>query len=121
MTRRSIRPWLAPVLLQLSLCAGSASAEGDPTATADGELPPAILGKAPALSGSNVGYFPADAKTQGYLSEPKGSGPHASVLVHERRRTTPGAAPSRKSIGCPANRQLLSSDVWITGNNRRST
>ena len=36
------------------------------------------------MSGTSVGYFPADAKVQGYLAEPKGSGPHASViLIHE--------------------------------------
>ena len=84
MTRRSFRMGLAPVVLTLLLAASSTGADGHPTATADDELPPAILGKAPALTGSSVGYFPAVPKAQGYLAEPAGSGTHPSViLIHE--------------------------------------
>ncbi len=84
MTRRSTCAGLTPAVLALLFAASPASANGYPPATADGELPPAILGKAPALSGSGVGYFPADPKAQGYLAEPAGSGTHPSViLIHE--------------------------------------
>ena len=84
MTRRSTHSRLGPVLLALLFTAGFANAEGLPTATADGELPPAILGKAPALSGTQQSYFPANPKARGYLAEPAASGPHPSViLIHE--------------------------------------
>ncbi len=84
MTCRSNRAGLAPAVLALLFTASLATANEHPTATADDELPPAILGEAPALSGTSVGYFPADPKAQGYLAEPTRRGTHPSViLIHE--------------------------------------
>ena len=84
MTRRSIRARLVPVVFTLLFAGSPASAEEPPTATADGVLPPAILGKALPLAGSRVRYFPEDPLTQGYLAEPTGSGTYPSViLIHE--------------------------------------
>jgi carboxymethylenebutenolidase len=52
--------------------------------TADGALPPAILGTAPPLAGQSASYFPADPATVGYLAVPQGPGPFpALILVHE--------------------------------------
>ena len=50
----------------------------------DGDLPPAVLGTAPALRGESVNYFPEDPKASGYIvtPDPKGKKP-ALIIVHE--------------------------------------
>src|SRR5258705_7180859 len=47
-------------------------------------VPAAILGKGGKPVGTSVGYYPANPKTQGYLTIPAGSGKHGAViLIHE--------------------------------------
>ena len=54
------------------------------TPTAPGQLPPAIVGSAPAPSGESVSYFAADDRTAGYVAVPGGEGPFpAVILIHE--------------------------------------
>lgn len=72
------------LFLALAACAASSGADVAATATADGELPAAIIGEAPALAGESVGYYDGDAKAIGYLATPNGDGPHpAVILIHE--------------------------------------
>jgi len=52
--------------------------------TAPGQLPPAVLGQAGALQGSDVQYYPGHPATVGYLAVPEGEGPFpALIIVHE--------------------------------------
>ncbi|MCH7531203.1 MAG: dienelactone hydrolase family protein [Gemmatimonadetes bacterium] len=52
--------------------------------TADGELPPAIIGEGGDLRGEGLGYLEGDAATMGYLAVPEGDGPFpALVIIHE--------------------------------------
>jgi carboxymethylenebutenolidase len=52
--------------------------------TRGGDLPAAVLGKAPAPLGESVAYFPGDAAASGYLVEPPGEGRFGAViLIHE--------------------------------------
>jgi carboxymethylenebutenolidase len=52
--------------------------------TAEGRLPAAIIGEAPAPMGQNVHYVESDEATAGYLAVPEGGGPFPSViLIHE--------------------------------------
>jgi carboxymethylenebutenolidase len=52
--------------------------------TAPGQLPPAVLGQAGALQGSNVQYYPEHPATAGYLAVPEGEGPFpALIIIHE--------------------------------------
>jgi len=52
--------------------------------TANDELPPAIIGNAGPLQGSNVAYYSSNEKTLGYLAVPETPGPHgAIILIHE--------------------------------------
>jgi carboxymethylenebutenolidase len=52
--------------------------------TAVGELPPALLGQAPAPQGIDLAYLDGDMITKGYLTIPEGEGPFpAVILVHE--------------------------------------
>ena len=52
--------------------------------TAEGELPPAILGNGGPLQGTDLQYVPDDTLTTGYLAVPEGAGPFpALVIVHE--------------------------------------
>ena len=52
--------------------------------TRGGDLPAAVLGKAPAPLGESVDYFPGDAAASGYLVEPPGEGRFGAViLIHE--------------------------------------
>jgi len=52
--------------------------------TADGELPPAIVGQAGPLQGTDLHYVEGDTRTTGYLAVPAGEGPFpALVIVHE--------------------------------------
>ena len=52
--------------------------------TAEGELPPAIIGEGGALEGQDVQYLDGDPATVGYLAVPEGEGPFpALVIVHE--------------------------------------
>jgi len=88
------------VAFSLFACGGggdeSAAAAGDEHAwvddgprvaaapTAEGELPPAIVGAAPDLQGAAVHYLDGDEATTGYLAVPEGDGPFPSViLIHE--------------------------------------
>lgn len=53
-------------------------------ATAEGELPPAIVGEAPPLEGVDVEYVPGDTLSVGYLAVPDEEGPFpAVILIHE--------------------------------------
>lgn len=64
-------------LLSLQIGLGGLSALAD-------ALPPALLGKAPALRGESVAYFGDDPAARGYLTLPTGPGPFGAViLVHE--------------------------------------
>lgn len=52
--------------------------------TAEGEMPPAILGNGGPLEGTDVNYLPEDTETTGYLAVPEGDGPFpALVIIHE--------------------------------------
>ncbi len=67
---------------------GALAQEADPRVpsapTAEGQLPPALLGTAPPLQGRNVHYLDGDEVTTGYLAVPEGEGPFPSViLIHE--------------------------------------
>jgi len=55
-----------------------------PAPTADDQIPPAILGQAGPLQGTDLQYVPGDTLTTGYLAVPAGTGPFpALVIVHE--------------------------------------
>ena len=73
--------WIAMGLV----CAVGAAADPVPfRPTADGAVPPAILGKGEAPRGKAIAYFADDAEARGYLAEPAGPGPHGAViLIHE--------------------------------------
>ena len=52
--------------------------------TAEGELPPAIIGEGGALEGVPLHYVNGDTLTTGYLAVPEGAGPFpALVIIHE--------------------------------------
>lgn len=52
--------------------------------TAAGELPPAITGRAEALQGADLQYYPGHPSTVGYLAVPEGDGPFpALIIIHE--------------------------------------
>jgi len=52
--------------------------------TGPDELPPAIIGTAPAPSGLAVAYLADDDRTSGYVAVPEGDGPFpAVILIHE--------------------------------------
>jgi carboxymethylenebutenolidase len=52
--------------------------------TAEGELPPAIIGQGGALQGTDVRYVGSDPSAVGYLAVPEGEGPFpALVIIHE--------------------------------------
>ena len=56
--------------------------------TAEDAVPPAILGQAGAPMGEPLAYYPANAKTLGYLAQPQGDGSDtrakgAVILIHE--------------------------------------
>lgn len=87
-----------PVLLPLTLlavaCAPTDDGDAASTAvpgprvalapTAPGELPPAVLGRAGSLQGSDVRYDPGHPATVGYLAVPEGEGPFpALIIIHE--------------------------------------
>jgi carboxymethylenebutenolidase len=73
------------ILTCAMLMVSTAWAEPVPYApTAADAVPAAILGKGTKPVGTSVGYFPANPKTQGYLTVPAGSGKHGAViLIHE--------------------------------------
>ena len=55
-----------------------------PDPTAEGELPDAVVGEAPAPRGTDIRYVPGDTTTTGYLAVPEGEGPFpALILIHE--------------------------------------
>ncbi len=52
--------------------------------TAEGEMPPAILGEGGELQGIDLAYLEGDDATRGYLAVPEGPGPFpALVIIHE--------------------------------------
>ena len=52
--------------------------------TADDELPPAVIGNAGPLQGTDVAYYAGNEKAVGYLAVPNAPGPHGAViLIHE--------------------------------------
>ena len=52
--------------------------------TAEGELPPAIVGRGGTLQGADARYLEDDPSTVGYLAVPEGDGPFpALVIIHE--------------------------------------
>jgi carboxymethylenebutenolidase len=85
------------VILALSLaifgCAAPETADQDAGAseprvalapTAEGQLPPAIVGEGGALQGIDIRYLDGDTVTTGYLAVPEGDGPFpALVIIHE--------------------------------------
>ncbi len=72
------------ITLVLLVAALSLEATVPRAVTEPGVLPAAITGKAGALQGENVAYFPADPKAMGYLAVPEGHGPFpAVILIHE--------------------------------------
>jgi carboxymethylenebutenolidase len=100
-SRRPAAPGLSALLFMsvLAGCAGGEEQAGDTSsdsasqepaprvtmaATAAGELPPALLGQAPALQGAPVNYDAANPASTGYLALPDGAGPFpAVILIHE--------------------------------------
>lgn len=69
-------------------CAPAAEEQPEPriavNPTAEGALPAAILGTAPAPQGLSVHYVPGDTITTGYLAVPEGDGPFPSlVIIHQ--------------------------------------
>ena len=67
---------------------GTASSDPAPrvalAATADDEMPPAIIGNGGDLEGVDVHYLDGDTATTGYLAVPEGEGPFPSlVIIHE--------------------------------------
>ncbi len=81
MNRQTLALGATLLLLTTALFA----AEGVPVKPTTGDqLPPAVLGNAGPLQGETVGYYSADAKSQGYLAVPEGEGPFpAVILIHE--------------------------------------
>jgi len=73
------------ILFCLLAAAGSIAVAEIPFApTAADALPPAVLGQAAALGGTDVAYFEANPGALGYLAVPDSPGPHAAViLIHE--------------------------------------
>lgn len=52
--------------------------------SSDGDLPPAVLGTAPAPRGESVNYFTEDPKTSGYIVAPDSKGKKPGlIIVHE--------------------------------------
>lgn len=52
--------------------------------TAEGQLPPSIVGEGGDLQGQDVHYLDGDAATTGYLAIPEGAGPFPSlIIIHE--------------------------------------
>jgi len=75
---------LTPASLIALFVATNAIADVAFEPTANDELPPAIIGNAGPLEGSNVAYYPGNEKTLGYLAVPETPGPHGAViLIHE--------------------------------------
>ncbi|NNF12466.1 MAG: dienelactone hydrolase family protein [Gemmatimonadetes bacterium] len=67
---------------ELTSAAQEARVALDPTA--DGELPPAIVGQGGPLGGVPLQYMNGDTLTTGYLAVPEGAGPFpALVIIHE--------------------------------------
>ena len=63
----------------LAACGGAEDA-----GTPRDQLPPAIVGQAGPLQGTNLQYVPGDSMSTGYVSVPEGAGPFpALVIVHE--------------------------------------
>lgn len=63
---------------------GAMEAGSEMARAADGGLPAAILGTAPAPLGDDLHYLAGDEATTGYLAVPEGEGPFpALVLIHE--------------------------------------
>ena len=60
------------------LCGFALTSEG-----ADPEVPDALLGLAPSLSGQSLRYFEGHDDTQGYLSLPQGEIKGGVILIHE--------------------------------------
>jgi carboxymethylenebutenolidase len=101
MSRSRIRQLFACLLLAAATAAACAPAEDAAPAdtegvaarddvrvtsppTAEGELPPAIVGRGGDLQGQRLKYLGADDATTGYLALPEGEGPFpALVIIHE--------------------------------------
>jgi carboxymethylenebutenolidase len=72
---------IPPLTLIIS---NAATAEVPFEPTANDELPPAIIGNAGPLQGTNIAYYSGNEKTLGYLAVPETPGPHgAIILIHE--------------------------------------
>ena len=86
LSSRGLAVLLAALCLALVLAVPPLAAEDKvPVKPTEGDqLPPAIVGDAGPLAGSNVTYYDGDAKAQGYLAIPEGDGPFpAVILIHE--------------------------------------
>lgn len=82
-TSRSLRS--LTILTILAACASEPPEPRIPlNPTAADQLPPAILGAAPAPRGRDLAYLDGDTATVGYLAVPEGAGPFPALLiVHE--------------------------------------
>jgi len=78
--RRNHRRWHHSFLTLIFswLCGLTLTAEG-----VEPEVPDALLGLAPSLSGQSLGYFDGHDDTQGYLSLPQGEIKGGVILIHE--------------------------------------
>jgi len=75
---------VAGLVVGAVLLGGAGTAVAQVRPTSPGELPPAVLGTAPAPMGQSVAYLPGDDATLGYVAVPEGTGPFpAVVLIHE--------------------------------------
>ena len=78
--RRNHRRWHRSLLTLIfsCLCGFTLSTQG-----AEPEVPDALLGLAPSLSGQSLQYFDGHEATQGYLSLPQGEIKGGVILIHE--------------------------------------
>lgn len=92
MPRNTLLPFVAVAFLACGGAAGDGASTADApegprvamAPTAQGEMPPAIIGEAGALQGTDVAYFEANPAARGYLAVPEGPGPFpALIIVHE--------------------------------------
>ena len=78
--RRNHRRWHRSLLTLIfsCLCGFTLTTQG-----AEPEVPDALLGLAPSLSGQSLQYFDGHEATQGYLSLPQGEIKGGVILIHE--------------------------------------
>ncbi len=88
--------------------------------TGEDELPPAIVGEAGPLQGSDVAYYAANDNTRGYLAVPDTAGPHGAViLIHAWNGLVPRVKEAADSFAAEGY-VALAADLYSgrTGSNR---